>query len=155
MTTMYRVNDAHGSIDVPARNARTAAEIFARSYDADESTFWVRCRVRRLSRRGNPVGEPEEYRIAVDPDAPDCEGDHEHDWRSPYSVVGGIEENPGVWGSGGGVKIKQACSHCGTYRWSNSWAHDPETGEQGLDSVRYEAPDSTSIEWVQGLREGT
>lgn len=47
---------------------------------------------------------------------PDCEysDDGEHDWQSPHELVGGCEENPGVWGMGG-VRIQtvEVCSHCG------------------------------------------
>jgi len=52
-------------------------------------------------------------------DAPECvDGDCEgHDWKSPYSLLGGCKENPGVWGSGHGqVAIKSVCACCGLYR---------------------------------------
>jgi len=50
---------------------------------------------------------------------------HEHEWQSPYSVVGGCKENPGVWASlsvaslGSGVAILEVCQ-CGARRHSRS-----------------------------------
>lgn len=80
---------------------------------------------------------------------PPCVEGHEHDWQSPVSVVGGIKENPGVWGHGGGVIIREACSHCGYFRVTDTWAQDPETGEEGLREVSYEEPDEASLAWAQ------
>ena len=76
--------------------------------------------------------------VAIDPPEPDCLKGGEHRWRSPHDLVGGIESNPGVWGSGGGVLIIECCMRCGCARTTDTWAQDPETGEQGLTSVRYE-----------------
>lgn len=151
--TTYRVYDANGSIMVEANSPRAAAEEFASAFDAGDSTIWVSCRVQPLDDAGNPVGDYESHTVAVDPVEPECEGDHEHDWQSPYSVVGGIRENPGVWSSGGGVKRKTTCAHCGAYQLVDTWAQDPNTGEQGLESISYEDADDASIEWVQGRRD--
>jgi len=81
--------------------------------------------------------ESDERTVAIDPDEPDCV-DVAHRWRSPHRLVGGIAENPGVWGHGGGVMITECCMRCGCARLTDTWAQDPETGEQGLTSVRYE-----------------
>jgi hypothetical protein len=78
---------------------------------------------------------------------PECTDD-EHDWQAPYSVLGGIRENPGVWGHGGGVIIREVCAHCGAYRETDTWAQDPSTGAQGLRSVRYEPADDASLAWI-------
>lgn len=85
--------------------------------------------------------------VEISPDAPACD-DCEHDWCSPISVVGGIAENPGVWGHGGGVIIREVCAHCGVYRVTDTWAQDRSTGEQGLRSVEYEPADEDSLAWV-------
>lgn len=90
--------------------------------------------------------------IALDPPEPDCDAGH-HEWCSPHSVVGGIAENPGVWGKGGGVTIKQVCRHCGYYRHRDTWAQRYDTGEQGLDSVEYCDPDDASLAWVEAQAE--
>lgn len=79
--------------------------------------------------------------LTLQPEAPKClDGKRDtHDWQSPHAIVGGIKENPGVWGHGGGVKITEVCVRCGCGRHTDTWAQNPSTGEQGLESVRYEA----------------
>lgn len=74
----------------------------------------------------------------LDPPEPDCEGNHTHDWQSPHDIVGGIKENPGVWGHGGGVTIREVCLHCGCGRLRDTWAQRSDTGEQGLESITYD-----------------
>jgi hypothetical protein len=90
--------------------------------------------------------------IAINPAEPKCTA-KEHDWRSPYSVLGGNKENPGVSASGGGVVIKEVCAHCGTYRVTDTWAQNPENGIQGLESVTYEQADDVSQEWIASRSE--
>jgi integrase len=41
--------------------------------------------------------------VRLEPSEPDWQNEHLHDWQSPWSVLGGLKENPGVWGHGGGV----------------------------------------------------
>lgn len=110
-----------------------------------ESTFWVRLRV-----TCDKTGEEHDLTVTVEPEAPECIDDREHDWCAPLEVVGGIAENPGVWGKGGGVICKTVCRHCGCYRIWDSWAQDESTGEQGLESVSYEEADEGSLAWVAG-----
>jgi len=90
----------------------------------------------------------ERYTIKTDPDEPECADGCEHDWRSPLSVVGGIAENPGVWGHGGGVVMTEVCRHCGCYRVTDTWAQRMDTGEQGLRSTKYREADDESLAWV-------
>ncbi len=71
-------------------------------------------------------------------DEPNCTHDGGHDWQSPYEIVGGIKENPGVWGHGGGVIINECCMHCGCKRTTDTWAQRMDTGEQGLREVTYD-----------------
>lgn len=78
------------------------------------------------------------HKVAIEPEEPDCVEGKSHDWASPHRVVGGIKENPGVWGIGGGVIIHEACLRCGCGRVTNTWAQDMTDGEQGLTSVSYE-----------------
>lgn len=75
--------------------------------------------------------------VTTDPEEPDCTDDEDHDWQSPVDIVGGCEENPGVFGSGGGVHIHEVCLHCGCERIIDTWAQRRDTGEQGLRSVEY------------------
>lgn len=90
--------------------------------------------------------------ITIDADEPDCEHEDGHDWQSPIEVVGGLRENPGVHGNGGGVIITEVCAHCGAYRITNTWAQRSDTGEQGLRSIEYRDADESSLAWVESLR---
>jgi hypothetical protein len=90
--------------------------------------------------------------VQVDPDEPDCVRDEEHDWRSPHSIVGGLVENPGVHGHGGGVVTRRVCANCGAYRVADTWAQRPDTGEQGYATVSYEDADDDSMTWVRRRR---
>ena len=121
------------------------------SYDDRISTIWIDVRVKEVDEDGDTVedGEARSARVALDPKEPDCADTHDHDWRSPYSVLGGLESNPGVQRSGGGVVITEVCCHCGYYRETNTWAQDPETGQQGLESVAYTEADEFSLKWLQ------
>lgn len=132
--------DTHGEFD----SAEEAAEAFANGgdwggEDGVTKTIWVRvCAYREgIDADGDVVRVDEEtHTISVDPDEPDCCAP-EHDWHSPLSLVGGCKENPGVFGHGGGTISHEICRNCGTERICDSWAQNPETGEQGLDSVQY------------------
>lgn len=85
--------------------------------------------------------------MEIDPPEPECtEG--EHDWRSPYSVLGGLRENPGVWGHGAGVIIKTVCAHCGAYMIRDTWAQRPDNGVEGYESVAYQPADEASLAYV-------
>lgn len=97
--------------------------------------------------RLQPIGEIEVERsetksedvlIEIPPVEPDCIDGHEHDWLSP-EWLGGLQENPGVWGHGGGVIMTRVCLHCGCGRTTDTWAQDPSSGtRQGLTSVEYD-----------------
>ena len=58
-------------------------------------------------------------------------------WRTPIELLGGIEDNPGVSCHGGGVVCTEVCILCGCEKVTDSWAQNPVTSEQGLDSVEY------------------
>lgn len=138
-----------GNAEVYYRHAETGKEA-AQDYvdDGDwgenDATHWVSVNVWRTG-IGIDDGEIVEslhdedtVTIAVDPAEPECEDGAAHDWASDFAVVGGIEENPGVWGSGGGVRMVRHCRRCGCGMHTDTWAQNPGTGEQGLTSVRYE-----------------
>ncbi|WP_026332133.1 hypothetical protein [Thioalkalivibrio sp. ALE16] len=80
----------------------------------------------------------------IDPDEPDCRED-EHDWQSPHELLGGMEENPGVWGHGGGVTITEVCAHCGMYRVTDTW--DQSQGPEPVETIEYRDADDTSLAW--------
>jgi hypothetical protein len=82
----------------------------------------------------------------IEQDAPDCEGDEEHTWRSPHSVVGGLRENPGVHGHGAGIIAREVCPHCGWYRVYES-ARQDGSGRYH-EAISYAEPDEDSLAWV-------
>ena len=76
----------------------------------------------------------------------DCVAD-QHDWQSPFEVVGGCEKNPGVWGSEhGGLLIRMVCSHCGIYREKDTGATN-NCGKRAT-SISYESADEKSRQWI-------
>lgn len=113
-------------------------------YDFVESSRWIDIGARNLV-----TGELDSETVTIEPDEPECEGDRDHEWETPYSVLGGCKENPGVCGHGGGVIITEVCAHCGRYRVTDTWAQRMDTGEQGLTSVSFEDADEKSMAWVQ------
>lgn len=153
-TKTYRVTEDGGDCGtIDAKDVREALRIASENVDPDNyaasgrltETTWITVRVRNE----DDPDDCDSDRVAVDPTEPECKGEHEHDWQSPMSVVGGIKENPGVYGHGGGVVCTEVCCHCGRYRISDSWAQDPETGEQGLASVEYRDADGRSLAYVR------
>src|SRR5690554_5454873 len=80
-------------------------------YTPETETFWVEGELASIDGE-----EIHPTLVAIHPDAPACEGEGEHDWQSPHHLLGGIEENPGVWGKGGGAVIEEVCMRCGTAR---------------------------------------
>lgn len=103
-----------------------------------DSTVWVRSEIwwyDEEDERERLIGSAVR---AVDPDEPDCICTAiRHDWRSWLALVGGDRRNPGVFAHGGGVEIHEVCRQCGIERITDTWATDPQTGEQGLRSVSY------------------
>lgn len=108
------------------------------NYDPDDKTFWVTL----YYFTDDNEDDPNQRKMEVPPYVPPCEDGHKHEWHSPIDIVGGIKENPGVFGNGGGVIIKQVCKHCGLLKITDTWAQDMTDGEQGLTSVTYEREDN-------------
>jgi len=92
----------------------------------------------------------EQHMIEIDPDEPECSHDDGHDWQTPHELFGGLAQNPGCFGKGGGVVQHEVCMRCGCERVKDTWAQDPTTGAQGLTSVRYE-PGEYAVE-VEAMR---
>lgn len=131
--------DGNADIEIEAETSREAAQEYVDGGDwnLDDGTIWITVYTTEID-DGEEVGE-NQHEIAIDPPEPDCEPGHDHDWQSPYDLVGGIKENPGVWGKGGGVVMEEVCVVCGCARHTDTWAQNPENGVQGLTSLRYEA----------------
>jgi hypothetical protein len=138
MKVILRDEGSEETIEVESMEAaRVAARDWLREGDWDLSggTLWVDGWVIPVLDGVEQDGE--KVTVRVDPPAPKClEGEHE--WDSPYNILGGSRENPGVWGKGGGVLIKDVCMKCGCGRTIDTWAQRRDTGEQGLRSVSYE-----------------
>ncbi len=142
----FLCTDGNGQVRIEADSAREAAQEWVDTGDWGEcsKTWWIDVNV-----TDEKSGESERITITVEPDEPECVDGHDHDWQNPIEVVGGIRDNPGVYGHGGGVKITAVCAHCRKYRVTDTWAQRPDTGEQGLESIEYLDADDSSIEWVQ------
>ena len=87
--------------------------------------------------------------VGEDPEPPECIEDEDHDWQSPYEILGGCQENPGVWGmEGTQLKITQVCSRCGVYQdyvSESTPGNYPETPAQ----TTYREADEYSLAWVE------
>lgn len=147
----YLCDDGNAEIEIEAESAEEAAQEYVDGGDwgNGSETVWIDVYVTPVDDDGEAIDdERERITITLDAEEPECEDGEEHDWRSPYSVLGGLEENPGVWGHGGGVIITEVCAHCGRYRVTDTWAQNPGTGEQGLESVEYRDADEYSLAWL-------
>lgn len=103
------------------------------------STNWIDVYAWRRWTLGKVVHDEDRecFTVEIDPEEPECT-EEKHDWCSPHDVVGGIKENPGVWGNGGGLIINEVCRHCGCLKTIDTWAQRRDNGEQGLSSVIYD-----------------
>ncbi len=77
------------------------------------------------------------YGIAADRSCGDNPDDH--DWTSEGE--GGLDENPGVWSTGGtSMKFASHCRTCGLHRSEHTTGSQKNPGEH--DTTEYEMPDS-------------
>jgi hypothetical protein len=150
-TVRYHVEIDGGQLGETDLEADTLEEAL------DEARLWVEygewpdepgyCEYTVTPSGGDPidcetiVGTPEEE--------PDCEDDHDHDWCSPYQVVGGIESNPGVWaGNGTEIRTAEVCRHCGAYRDTRSES-TPGQYPRYPERVMYREANEASLAWVR------
>lgn len=93
------------------------------------STAWVTERLVAVGERDRIVGEVVRR---IDPTAATvCETGGEHSFlgadfgpsgrRLLHALVGGDPQNPGVWGSGGGVAATDVCARCGLGVTMDTW----------------------------------
>lgn len=123
-------------------------------WDTSKGTVWPIASVVKVEvdDEGDEVDvDHETVSVSIDPPEPGC-SEGEHDWQAPYSILGGLKEDPGVFGQGGGMIIREVCAHCGTYRERDTGARNPTTGEHGLGSVAYEDANEESLTWVQNQK---
>lgn len=151
----WHADDGNCEVELDVATGDEAAREYVDGGDWGEGngTWWCHVTVWRVALRavdGEIVDERVDecpHRVTVNPVEPEYSSD-EHDWRSPHKLVGGLRENPGVWGNGGGVKIHEICRNCGTHRHTDTWAQDPYNGQQGLTSVSYTDADEESAAWA-------
>lgn len=112
-------------------------------YPDAQGTIWVDVRV-----NCELTHEEDARTVTLHEEEPECSSaDVHHDWQSPVEIVGGIDENPGVQGHGGGVILDEVCMICGCGRQTDTWAQRPDTGEQGMESIEH-APHKYGAELV-------
>lgn len=145
-------HDGHTYGTTVARSAADALRVARRDVDPADYDGCSWPLIVEVSVRCEATGESDSDTTVVDQPEPECSSDEGHDWQSPLEIVGGIAENPGVWGNGGGVICREACLRCGCGRITDTWAQDPSTGRLiGHDVVTYE-PDLYADE-VAGVEE--
>jgi len=102
------------------------------NYPGSEDTLYV-----KVEARCAETGDVTWATVTLHPEEPECSR-AAHSWCSPHVLVGGDKSNPGVRGHGGGVLIHEVCQHCLVSRHRDTWAQNPEDGEQGLESISYD-----------------
>jgi hypothetical protein len=134
----YLANDGNGEVEYEETTAEEAAKTYTEGggWGDRTKTDWVTVRTRA---KYLPDNEWESHTVTIEPEEPDCTHEDGHDWQSPHRILGGLKENPGVRGNGGGVIVNECCMRCGCRRTTNTWDQNRETGEQGLTSIEYEA----------------
>jgi hypothetical protein len=97
---------------------------------------------------------------------PECEADEDsvastpeerdealHVWKSPYQLVGGIEDNPGVWSNGGACyTFRAVCAVCGKYKYEVDKGSQCHASESRI-IITLEDADDASKEWLKELHE--
>lgn len=143
MRYLMEIDGGQGGSEECEADSLAAAVVAAREWaqdgdwDTSGGTVYCDVRVTRLDEDGDATDETDSVSVGIDRPEPSCYGDGSHDWQAPHEIVGGIAENPGVWGHGGGVTISECCMRCGCRRYTDTWAQRPDTGEQGLREVTY------------------
>lgn len=140
----WHADDGNAEIECDADSAQGAAQEYVDDGEwGDRSeTSWVSVYVWQvgIDEQGDECRVNEDkIKITLEAEEPDCNDGESHVWANPHSILGGLKENPGVQGHGGGVACTDLCLRCGCERTTDSWAQDSSDGEQGLESVEYEA----------------
>lgn len=150
--TKYQVSDDQVVETITAENMTAAKEQATEMWQAgswEGGKALVDVRLIEIDEDGEEVGQHEyiEVEVGEDPEAPECNNEEGHDWQSPYEVVGGIKENPGVWSRGGTtIAYKECCSHCGAYKIEVRYGVQRNPGQ--CDTVEYREADETSLAWA-------
>lgn len=151
----YQLSDDQAREEIKAANLAEAKEAAVESW---KSGSWdgrvdVEVRIVELDADSEEIG-PVEW-IVVEcgdyPTPPACAEGHDHEWLSPFRVVGGIKENPGVWSRGGTTTAYlECCPHCGTYKHETRYGVQRNPGQ--CDEIEYRHADDASLAWVESLQ---
>jgi len=141
--TPITADDGNAPIEYEGMTAEEAAEEYVSGGDWGEEneTKWIDVRTWQygLDVGGDKVRVgAEDHTITIEATEPECVDGEEHVWETPHSILGGLKENPGCWGHGGGIVQHSVCMRCGCKRTYDSWAQNPSNGMQGLSSTEYE-----------------
>jgi hypothetical protein len=152
----YRVQDSVCGDDFEAADDDAAlayGEKWLREGDWNRSeTIFLEAEVVQLQDDGEFKETLGHVRVTLSPEEPKCSAGS-HDWCSPYELVGGMKENPGVFSNGGGVRIREVCKHCGVSRVTDTWATNRCDGTQGHETVEYFPAGEEELEWVEQQQE--
>ena len=140
--TPITADDGNAPIEYEDMTAEEAAEEYVSGGDWGEEneTKWIDVRTWQdgLDEDGDTVRVgAEKHTITIEATEPECLDGDEHVWNTPHSILGGLKENPGCWGHGGGVICHEVCMRCGCQKTTDSWAQNPSNGQQGLRSTEY------------------
>jgi hypothetical protein len=137
----WQVSDGHADLEIECASAEEACREFFDGGDwgTDPCLVPVTAWRRGIDADGDVVQVGKEtHEFTVTQPEPDCEDGETHDWQSPYRIVGGCKENPGVWGSNhGGVRITEVCMKCGCRKVTDTGDTDYGTGRQ-METVTYD-----------------
>jgi hypothetical protein len=138
----YEIRDGNANWTLTSRPSDLAevveASVHGGDWDESESWVWAGWSHDEIT------GDAERHEVTFAAKEPGCSQD-EHDWRNPYSVLGGLEDNPGCWGGpNGGITKRSVCAHCQVYK---SRATNRNDGT-AFASTDYEDADTDSLEWV-------
>jgi hypothetical protein len=148
----YRISEDSGATEIIEAADMEAAMAWAKEWAAGgeyEQRVMVDVDVRGIDEEGEETDEHEwaEVEAGPEPEAPECAEGEEHEWAYPHAIVGGLEEDPGVWSLGGTAdRYHSVCRHCGTHRHETHYGSQRNPGQ--VDTVTYEAPDEETLAWV-------
>jgi hypothetical protein len=125
---------------------------------AYDEPVMVRYWLREVDEDGIPLGPTYSGDVQAGPDPRPpltfCgDDDDAHNWVMPHEVVGGCEQNPGVFALGGtAMYYKQVCSRCGIYKVETHSGPQRNPGELEVE-IEYRAADDASRRWVESMTE--
>lgn len=153
----YKIREESGASEII--EAESLAEALETACEwASEGSYSERVMVRVWVQGLDEDGEPTDESLSGEveagpepkPEKTECgTEDEDHDWESPIELVGGCEENPGVWSTGGtSFHFEYVCSKCGMYKTVKTAGQQRNPGELE-ETIEYSAADERSLAWVR------